>query len=98
MWGLTEEEEAKMLEYLRPYSEDVLESKDVETEELHFHYNPHCQPRIYNDVITLKNPAISMIKLTISHAISQSVKLAVYEEFMEQSIESTKRTLLVIYS
>jgi uncharacterized Rmd1/YagE family protein len=54
LWGLTEAEEKKMLEYLHAFEEETLDSDDIETEEFHFHYNAFCQPRIYNDVITLK--------------------------------------------
>lgn len=54
LWGLTEAEEKKMLEYLHTFEEETLDPDDIETEEFHFHYNAFCQPRIYNDVITLK--------------------------------------------
>ena len=54
LWGLTEAEEKKMLEYLHAFEEETLDPDDIETEEFHFHYNAFCQPRIYNDVITLK--------------------------------------------
>ena len=54
IWGLSEPEELRILEYLKAFEEEPLDPDDVETEELHYHYNPNCQPRIYNDVITLK--------------------------------------------
>jgi len=46
--------------------------------------------RIYNDVITLKNSGNYMIKLTISHAIAQSVKMTLFEGLIEETIEATK--------
>ncbi|KAJ3289689.1 hypothetical protein HK104_007291 [Borealophlyctis nickersoniae] len=90
MWGLTEVEEQGILKELTLFEEEKLAQDDVEVENFHFHYNTHYQPRIYNDIITLKNPANYMIKLTISHAIAQSVKLALFEGLIETTIESTK--------
>ncbi|KAI9102496.1 hypothetical protein DFS34DRAFT_577083 [Phlyctochytrium arcticum] len=90
MWGLSEEEEQVILKELVPFEEEKLSPDDIEIEEFVFHYNAFYQPRIYNDIITLKNPANYMIKLTISHAIAQSVKLALFEGLIEETIESTK--------
>ncbi|KAG9297229.1 hypothetical protein G9A89_003525 [Geosiphon pyriformis] len=67
-----------------------LAAKDIVTEEFHYHYAASYHPRIYNDVITLKNPANYMIKLTISHAVAQSVKMSFFEELIEETIETTK--------
>ena len=91
MWGLSQEEESRLLEYLVSFQEETLHPDNVEVEECHFHYNAYCNQRIYNDVITLKNPSNYMIKLTISHAIAQSVKLALFEGLIEETIESTKQ-------
>lgn len=55
-----------------------------------FHYNANYQPRIYNDIITLKSPSNYMAKLTISHAIAQSTKLTLFEGLIEETIEKTK--------
>ncbi|TPX55793.1 hypothetical protein PhCBS80983_g05026 [Powellomyces hirtus] len=90
MWGLSDQEERIVLKELEPFEEEKLAQDDVEIEEFVFHYNAYYQPRIYNDIITLKNPANYMIKLTISHAIAQSVKLALFEGLIEETIESTK--------
>jgi uncharacterized Rmd1/YagE family protein len=45
--------------------------------------------RIYNDMITIKSNSI-MIKLSISHGLAQSVKLSLFENAMEETIESTE--------
>ena len=90
MWGLSEAEELAMLDDLERFEIDRLEPDATETEQFYFHYNPHFQPRIYNDVITLKNPANFMLKVTISHAIAQSVKLTLFEGLIEETIDSTK--------
>ncbi|CAG8512866.1 12745_t:CDS:10 [Ambispora leptoticha] len=90
IWGMTEQEEQKLLRELMPFEEDRLATEDIVTEEFHYHYAASYQPRIYNDVITLKNPGNFMIKLTISHAVAQSVKMTFFEELIEDTIESTK--------
>jgi uncharacterized Rmd1/YagE family protein len=54
IWGLTEQEEKTVLRNLRNFEEEKLPFDQVEIEEFHFHYNVSQQPRIYNDVITLK--------------------------------------------
>ncbi|KAI8909081.1 hypothetical protein EDD86DRAFT_191224 [Gorgonomyces haynaldii] len=90
MWGYTEQEEQRLLDELGFYEDEPLESKDMETEQFYFHYNTYYQPRIYNDIITLKNPANFMLKITISHAIAQSVKLTLFENKVEETIDDTK--------
>lgn len=90
MWGFSKEEENLILKDLRPFQEDVIEPENMETEQFYFHYNSFYQPRIYNDIITLKNPANFMLKITISHAVAQSVKLTLFEGLIEESIESTR--------
>lgn len=85
-WNFTERQEKDILADLtfsstslamRPQSES-----DFETEEFHFEYNTESPaPRIFNDMITLKS-GDHMIKLAMSHAISQSTKLSFFEERM----------------
>jgi uncharacterized Rmd1/YagE family protein len=90
MWGFSEQEEKLILKFLANYEDEKLEDENVEMELLHFHYNIYSQPGIYNDIITLKSPSSPLIKLTISHAIAQSVKLALFEGLIEETIESTR--------
>ncbi|KAK5054019.1 hypothetical protein LTR84_001981 [Exophiala bonariae] len=67
-----------------------LEEEDFETEEFHFEYNNDiARPRVYNDMITLRN-GDHMIKLAISHAIAQSTKLSFFEEAMAAQMEAAK--------
>lgn len=56
-------------------------------EDFNFQYDlegPY-QPRIYNDMITLKSNS-ALIKLTISHGLAQSVKLSLFENIMDETI------------
>ncbi|KAF9919733.1 hypothetical protein FBU30_010607 [Linnemannia zychae] len=88
-WNFTVEQEAWILDDIAQFEIKKLLPEDVQTEEFHFEYAGYSTPRIYNDMITLKG-GNHMIKLTISHAISQSVKLALYECQMDDTIDDTK--------
>ncbi|KAF9438130.1 hypothetical protein BGZ76_009585 [Entomortierella beljakovae] len=98
IWGMSEQDEARLLQEISRFEEEKLDSnnqlfldeEDVETEEFPYHYNSEYQPRIYNDVITLKSAGNYMIKLTISHAIAQSVKMTLFEGLIENTINATK--------
>lgn len=89
-WGMTLEEELDILRLLEPFEEEKLESEDVETEEFRYYYNEYYQPRIYNDIITLRHPSNYLVKLTISHAIAQSVKMTLFERLIDDTINDTK--------
>ncbi|KAG0048499.1 hypothetical protein BGZ83_006562 [Gryganskiella cystojenkinii] len=88
-WNFTVEQEAWILDDIAQFEVKRLLPDDVQTEEFHFEYAGYSTPRIYNDMITLRG-GNHMIKLTISHAISQSVKLALYECQMDDTIDDTK--------
>lgn len=69
----------------RPLSE-----ADFETEDFHFEYNGDIdKPRIFNDMITLRT-SDHMIKLAMSHAISQSTKLSYFEERMQRTMSEAQ--------
>ncbi|KAG0355127.1 hypothetical protein BGZ54_001287 [Gamsiella multidivaricata] len=88
-WNMSVEQEAWILDDLSEFEVKRLLPDDVQIEEFHFEYAGYSTPRIYNDMITLRG-GNHMIKLTISHAISQSVKLALYECQMDDTIDDTK--------
>ncbi|KAK3815471.1 MAG: hypothetical protein J3Q66DRAFT_378299 [Benniella sp.] len=90
IWGMSEQEESRLLHEISRFEEEKLDEEDVETEEFSYHYNAEYQPKIYNDVITLKSPGNYMVKLTISHAIAQSVKMTLFEGLIENTINATK--------
>ncbi|KAI8638902.1 hypothetical protein BD408DRAFT_422269 [Parasitella parasitica] len=89
-WGMTLKEEQRILKLLVPFEEEKLDADDVETEEFHYYYNEAYQPRIYNDIITLRHPSNYLIKLTIAHAIAQSVKMTLFERLIDDTINETK--------
>jgi len=57
-------------------------------EDLNYYYANYS--RIYNDVITLRHGSGYMTKLSLSHALSQSVKISLFEELISSKIEETK--------
>ncbi|KAI9220781.1 hypothetical protein BC828DRAFT_382699 [Blastocladiella britannica] len=61
------------------------------TEEFNFQYEHLAsgRPRIFNDIITLKN-GNHMTKVVISHGIAQSCKLLLFEVRMDSTLDKTK--------
>ncbi|EPZ33478.1 DUF155-domain-containing protein [Rozella allomycis CSF55] len=88
-WGLSESEERSILKELDPFCIEALPTKDIEVETLKYRYDAINTPRIFDDIITLKFN-MYMVKLSISHAIAQSVKLSVFEELIDETINSTQ--------
>ncbi|KAI9094847.1 hypothetical protein DFS34DRAFT_582614 [Phlyctochytrium arcticum] len=89
-WNFSEQEEQKYLDLISKWAVGGLLPEYVQNEDFHYQYDingPH-QPRIFNDMITLKSGSL-LIKLTISHGLGQSVKLAFFENVMEETIDGT---------
>jgi uncharacterized Rmd1/YagE family protein len=90
LWNFTENEELQVLESLQPFCNRVIEKGKLPMEDMNYQYdlssaNP---PRMFSDMITLKSSS-PLIKLTISHALAQSVKLTFFENVMDETIERT---------
>ncbi|KAG2181590.1 hypothetical protein INT44_008405 [Umbelopsis vinacea] len=94
-WNFSRAQELLMLEDLSPFAIRPLKDnpddlEDMQIEEMHFQYDTtQKHSRIFNDMLTLKS-GNHMIKLTLSHGISQSAVLARYEDIMDNTIEATK--------
>ena len=100
-WNFTERQEKDLLADLAfatssatstpiPLATMPLHEEDFETEEFHFEYSTEIsRPRVYNDMITLRS-GDHMIKLAISHGISQSTKLCFFEEVMARQMADAK--------
>lgn len=78
IWGMTVKEEQRFLKDIAKFETEKLGEDDVQVENFNFYVTSSYQPRIYNDFITLKDGGNYMIKLSISHAIAQSVKVGVW--------------------
>lgn len=89
IWGLEESQELQILNDLKRFEVTPIILENVEIEAFKFCHDPDLPPRLVNDVINLKS-GHHMIKLTISHALAQSVKLTYFEELVERTILRTK--------
>ncbi|KAJ8590068.1 DUF155-domain-containing protein [Rhizopogon salebrosus TDB-379] len=88
IWGMTEAQEKRFLSSIRRFEVERLAPDDMEMEDLNYYYADYS--RIYNDVITLRKGSGYMTKLSLSHALSQSVKISLFEELISNTIEETK--------
>ncbi|KAJ7810128.1 hypothetical protein B0H13DRAFT_2148767 [Mycena leptocephala] len=88
IWGMTEPQERRFLSSIKRFEIEKLAPDEVEMEDLNFYYANYS--RIYNDVITLRKGSSYMTKLSLSHAISQSVKISLFEDLISSTIEETK--------
>ncbi|KAK1226863.1 sporulation protein rmd1 [Marasmius sp. AFHP31] len=88
VWGMSEAQEKRLLSSLRRFEVEPLAQDDVEMEDLNYYYANYS--RIYNDVITLRKGSGYMTKLSLSHALSQSVKISLFESLISNTIEETK--------
>ncbi|KAH0834867.1 DUF155-domain-containing protein [Lanmaoa asiatica] len=88
IWGMSEAQEKRFLTSIRRFEVDRLGPDDVEMEDLNYYYANYS--RIYNDVITLRHGSGYMTKLSLSHALSQSVKISLFEDLISSKIEETK--------
>ena len=84
-WGLSEDEEARFLRDIATAQTDSL----AEAESDDFLFSEGLKSDILSDSITLCTNDI-LEKLSASFAIAQSVKLSVFEERIENQIESNK--------
>lgn len=75
IWGMTVAQEKKFLKEIARFETEKLSDDDVQVENFNFYITNSYQPRIYNDFITLKDGRNYMVKVAISHAIAQSVKV-----------------------
>ncbi|CCK72510.1 Rmd1p KNAG_0K01490 [Huiozyma naganishii CBS 8797] len=90
MWGFTEREEKAFLSDIDRFEKEKLADEDVQVEEFNYYVTQSYQPRIYNDFITLRDGSNYMVKLSIAHAIAQSVKISFFEELVDNTIEDTQ--------
>lgn len=90
MWGYTAKEEESFLVDLARFECEKLSAEDVQAENFNYYITKSYQPRIYNDFITLRDDKNYMLKLSISHGLAQSVKISLFEELVDNTIEDTQ--------
>ena len=77
IWGMAVTEEKRFLKEIARFETEKLSDDDVQVENFNYYITNSYQPRIYNDFITLKDGRNYMVKVAISHAIAQSVKVRI---------------------
>ncbi|KGG51223.1 hypothetical protein DI09_40p90 [Mitosporidium daphniae] len=93
-WGLSEKLERSVVDVLgkpRFQKEDLFPRQSTPQEEvLHYYIDESYSTtgRVYGDVIVIRVDDFS-VRLAISHALAQSVKLAVYEERLSEALDTT---------
>lgn len=75
IWGMSVADERRLLRDISRFETEKLGDEDVQVENFNFYVTSSYQPRIYNDFIALRDGRNYMVKLSISHAIAQSVKV-----------------------
>ncbi|OJD34898.1 uncharacterized protein BKCO1_2000047 [Diplodia corticola] len=90
IWGMNLLQEQRFLREIAKFENEKLAKDDVQTEDFNFYYTHEYQARIYNDFISLRDKKNYMTKLAISHALAQSVKTSLYEDLVDNTIETTK--------
>ncbi|KAL0259782.1 sporulation protein rmd1 [Diplodia seriata] len=90
IWGMSLLQEQRFLREIAKFENEKLAKDDVQTEDFNFYYTHEYQARIYNDFISLRDKKNYMTKLAISHALAQSVKTSLYEDLVDNTIETTK--------
>ncbi|KAJ5671069.1 hypothetical protein N7507_000196 [Penicillium longicatenatum] len=89
IWGMTPAQESRFLSDISKFATSILSPDDTQVENFNFYYAREYQARIYNDFISLREPRNHMIKLAISHALSQSVKTSLFEDLVSETISDT---------
>jgi uncharacterized Rmd1/YagE family protein len=96
IWGLEEAHERAIIKQLSPWGTirkpiplSTPDTDEMELEQFHFFHDNNRPPRLYNDTISLRSGS-RLVKLAISHALAQSVKLTRFEAVVESTIAATK--------
>ena len=89
---VTVQEQDILRNLVMPCEENPLPSREVEIDEFTYQYTASEKPHIMNDSITVhyKVAGDYRVKLSISHALSQSTKLCVFEERVLEIVQTTK--------
>jgi uncharacterized Rmd1/YagE family protein len=85
-WGFSQEEELDILTAFKEFEKEAHFKPEID--EFTFIYGESM--KIEEDEIVLQNKSV-LTKLAISHGIAQSVKLTIFEEMIQKTIEHTKQ-------
>jgi uncharacterized Rmd1/YagE family protein len=86
IWGMSLPQERRFLKEIAKFEREKLADDMVQTEDFNFYYTREYQARIYNDFISLRDKTTYKVKLAISHALSQSVKVCILVFFWSYAV------------
>ncbi len=84
-WGLTGEREARLLQEVRSFEQQRIET--IEDDDFAYSYGRSAS--ILEDEIVLPNDEL-LTKLAFSHGLAQSVKLSAFEQTIQKTIHLTR--------
>ncbi|MEI8295248.1 MAG: RMD1 family protein [Alphaproteobacteria bacterium] len=87
-WGFSEEEDERILEELEPYQHIPLKHP-THDDSTNYFIGPETKINEEDDEVIIANDD-PLIKLSMSHALSQSVKLNTFEISTDKTIEKTR--------
>lgn len=87
IWGSEEEEDTQILDLLEDYEKRPIHDKI--RDESYYLFGEETKINEEEDEIILESDDV-LIRLSVSHALSQSVKLTAFEESIAKTIEKTK--------
>ncbi|KAL1305873.1 hypothetical protein AAFC00_004023 [Neodothiora populina] len=90
LWGMSVGQEQRFLKEIAKFETEKLSKDNIQVENFNFYYTKEYQARIYNDFISLREKKNYMTKLAISHALAQSTKTSLYEDLVDNTIDTTK--------
>ncbi len=92
-WGISDDLIKQIIQELRPFSSEIL--KNVISDKCQYKIVPEGDSSFIdmeNDVIVLhKDDGTYLAKLSFSYGLSQSVKLSVFEDSVDKTIEENKK-------
>ncbi|CAK5272895.1 unnamed protein product [Mycena citricolor] len=105
IWGMTEAQERRFLSSIKRFENERLPADAIEMEDLNFYYANYSRiyndvitlrkGSSYMSVRGIDNLSIASdmlgrTKLSLSHALAQSVKISLFEQLISSNIEETK--------
>lgn len=88
-WNMNTDNVESLLNITKLHASSPLPDNDIVTDECHYHYGEETQIIEENDEVILE-PDDALIMLSLSYGMSQSVKLATFEDLINKIIQKTK--------
>ena len=94
IWDMEYDDELRLLDTIMPFASMILKNPKEDTIEF-YQDNSVEKMHVKDDVVVAKEDT-PLIRLALSHALAQSVKLEEFEEFVEETIAKTQHIPLAL--